>query len=217
MNYKVKIQDVDVIDEIPNTWSRSEIIDLLELYEMGTAVEGSAEELRELLYLAITEFQPQEAAAMLLKFKLGDDFSDGQIEQISNDMLKENVAEHYSDISYHSRFFDINNLLYKAFNGKFPHAKATVIIATIETATDEPEPLDAALFLRCIAPLIDGHALFKRLFENQISGEEPFDDASNIAWYLEETGKNTYKMTTSDYWIANADFVTMEMDVVVDI
>lgn len=217
MKYKVTIEDVDSIDEIPNKWSHEDYVALLDLYEYGAAGNLSDSDIKELLYLSITEFEPQEAAAMLLKYKLGDDFNDGQIEQISNDMLKENVSEHYSDISYHSRLFDINVLLYKAFNGKFPHAKASVITLAIVPASDHDIAMDAALLLRCILPLIDEHALIKRLFVNQVNGEEPFEDAANIAWYLTDKGNHVYELITSDYWISDQDFITRSMDVTVAI
>lgn len=213
MNYEVTILDVDTIDEIPGKWTRADYISLLECYDINDAGNESDADLKELLFLAINELEPQEAAARLLKHKLGNEFNDGQIEQISNDMLKENVSEHYSDISYHATLFDLNNLLYKAFNGKFPHAKATVITLNITPKTATPVTMDATLLLRCIAPLVDDHTLFKRLFKTQIDGDEAFEDATHIAWYIKDKGANTYELITSNYWISNAHFTTRHMNV----
>jgi hypothetical protein len=45
------------------------------------------ENLSELLSMAITDFEPNEAAAIVLDYKLSDSLNEGQIQQISNDML----------------------------------------------------------------------------------------------------------------------------------
>jgi hypothetical protein len=46
----------------------------------------------------------------------------GQIEQISHNMLIDKVCEEYQ-IHMQGRLFHVNQLLFKAYNGKFPNAK----------------------------------------------------------------------------------------------
>ncbi|WP_124979702.1 hypothetical protein [Nonlabens xiamenensis] len=217
MKYKVRLDNIKSIDEIPDRWTRDDFIQLLEVYELGDPGEASDDEVRELLFMAIKEYDPQEAAALLLQFRLGNQLNDGQIEQISNDMLKENVAEHYSDISFHARLFDINVLLYKAYNGKFPHAKASVIHLDIQPHHDSSVVIDEAIALRAVAPLIDEHATFKRLFKDQLVGEKAFEEASDIIWYFRALDNHQYELITSDYWINKADFTTDEADVNVSV
>ena len=47
------------------------------------------------------------------------------LKNLSNEMIEDNQAEEYPDIAFHFPLFAINQLLNKAYNGKFPNAKAT--------------------------------------------------------------------------------------------
>jgi hypothetical protein len=212
MSYHIHIQKVESIQQIAGKWSREDYLKLLDIIEFGDPGDASEQDLRELLFLALSEYEPQEAAEIVLRYKFDDQFNDGQYEQISNDMLKENVAEHYSDISYHRDLFDVHEFLYKVYNGKFPLAKASVITFSIGGKDVENLEMDKATALRLLAAGIDDHTLLKRLFKDQIDGNESFDDAQHIAWYLKELGTDTYQLITSDYWINSADFVAMEYD-----
>ena len=217
MKYKVNLIDVTSIDEIDGKWSHDDYVQLLDVFEYGDPGEATDLDLKELLYMAITDFEPQEAASLILSHIFNGQLNAGQIEQISNDMLKENVAEHYSDISFHSRLFDINELLYKAYNGKFPHAKASVIKVKLTPHHDSDIIVNEAILLKCLAPIIDDHAVLKRLYKNQLSGLEEFDEACDIIWYFKSLGNNEYEIITSDYWINNQDFTSSDVEVKLDL
>ncbi len=83
--------------------------------------------IEEILFMAISDFEPEEAATIVLNYKLSDFLNDNQIEQISHEMLIDKISEEYADISLHHQLFNINQLLYKAYNGTFPNAKATIV------------------------------------------------------------------------------------------
>jgi hypothetical protein len=208
MKYQITINDISSIYEIDGKWNHDDYINLLELIEFGDPGDATDQDLKELLFLALSEYEPQEAAEIVLRYKFNDELSDGQYDQISNDMLKENVAEHYSDISFHSRLFDVNEFLYKAYNGKFPHAKASVIQFTATPDKESDIEIDAVAALRLLSPGINPHALLKRLFKDQIEGSEEFEEAQDIVWYFEKTGGHSYQLTTSDYWINSEDLIT---------
>src|SRR5690606_24531077 len=108
-------------------WTPQDYIQLLEKFNFPDAASASPDSLAELLAMAITDFEPNEAAAIMLEYKLSEQLNEGQIQQISNDMLLDKISEEYPDITLHAPLFHINQLLYKAFNGKFPNAKATLI------------------------------------------------------------------------------------------
>jgi hypothetical protein len=74
------------------------------------------ENLSELLSMAIT-FEPNEAA-IVLDYKLSDSLNEGQIQQISNDMLIDKISEEYPE-TMQAPLYHINQLLFKAYNGKF--------------------------------------------------------------------------------------------------
>jgi hypothetical protein len=217
ITYKVNLIDINSIDQINGKWSRKDYLELLEILEFGDTEEATDNDLKELLYLTISDLEPQEAAEIVLKYKLGNELTAGQIEQISNDMLKENVAEHYSDISFHSRLFDINVLLYQAYNGKFPNAKASVIQLSITPQQESDIIIDEKLVLKCLAPIIDDHAIIKRLYKNQFLGEEEFQEATAIIWYFKTLKNDQYEIITSDYWINKNHFIASETDVNIEI
>jgi hypothetical protein len=215
--YNVNLIDVHSIDQIDGKWLRKDFKELLEILEFGDTGEATDTDLMELLYMAISDLEPQEAAEIVLKYKLGTELTAGQIDQISNDMLKENVAEHYSDISFHSNLFDINVLLHKAYNGKFPHAKASVIRLSIKPQQETDIVIDRKIVLKCLAPIIDDHAIIKRLYINQFLGEEEFQEATAIIWYFKALENDQYEIITSDYWINKNHFTASEADVNIEI
>lgn len=217
MNFKVTLIDVTSINQIEGKWTNEDYIELLKLFEFGDTSGIDVKDLKEFLFLAITDFEPQEAAALLLHHQLGDELNEGQIEQISNDMLKENVAEHYSDISFHSRLFDINELLYKAYNGKFPLAQASVITIKIEPTQETETDIDKAIALKCLAPLINDHAIIKRLYKDQIAGEIPFPEANELLWYFKPLKNDVYEIITSNYWINKDDFILNHQEVNIEL
>ncbi|PRP66827.1 hypothetical protein [Nonlabens agnitus] len=216
MKYQVTIEDIDSIDEIENKWNHDDYVNLLELFEFGDTGDATDQDLKELLYLAISEYEPQEAAEIVLRYKFQDELNDGQYEQISNDMLKENVAEKHSDISLHSRLFDVNVFLYKAYNGKFPHAKASVIQFSAVSDAPVDYEIDKAAALRLLSPGINSHAILQRLFKDQISGEVAFEEANDIVWYFKKLSDQKYELITSDYWINKDDIIASSFEAQLD-
>ncbi|BAO56630.1 hypothetical protein [Nonlabens marinus] len=217
MKYHISIEDIDSVYQIEDKWKHEDYINLLELVEFGDPGDATDQDLKELLYLALSEYEPQEAAEIVLRYTFNDELNDGQYEQVSNDMLKENVAEKHSDISLHSRLFDVNELLYKAYNGKFPHAKASVIQFTATPSHETGHQLDKADALRLLSPGIEPHAILQRLFKDQIDGIEDFEEAKDIAWYFRKTGDHSYELITSDYWINSEDVIKIEFDAALEL
>jgi hypothetical protein len=56
----------------------------------------------------ITDFEPNEAAAIVLDYKLSDSLNEGQIQQISNDMLIDKISEEYPEIAMGFYIISIN-------------------------------------------------------------------------------------------------------------
>jgi hypothetical protein len=65
-------------------------------------------------------------AAIVLDYKLSDSLNEGQIQQISNDMLIDKISEEYPEIAMQV-LISYQSTAFKAYNGKFPNAKATVM------------------------------------------------------------------------------------------
>ena len=211
MKFTIKINEVKSTDKIPGYWNNDDYINLLEELEIPDAKNSKHSELLELLEMAISDFEPHEAAALLLKYKLNDELNSGQIQNLSHEMADDNEAEGNPDISLHYALFNINQLLYTAFNGIFPNAKATKVDFELSLKdVDSNITVSKELALKAVCSGLTDNSPILRLFKDQLNGKEPFSDAEKIVWELHSSGSNNYTMITSDYWINKEDFVDRE-------
>src|SRR5687768_17108715 len=127
MNYQIVIKNIDTVNEVEGYWSDEDFVALLEKFNYPDGATADRTSLPELLEMAISDYEPNEAAQIVLEYRLGDELSAGQIEQISNNMLIDKVCEEYPEIHMQGTLFHVNQLLFKAYNGKFPNAKASVV------------------------------------------------------------------------------------------
>ena len=211
MNYHIIINSVKSVEEFKEAWTNADYIELLELFGFPDGKNAKPEELKELLFMAISDFEGHEAAAIMLDYKLSDHLNEGQIDQMSHDMLLDKISEEYSDISLHHELFNINQLLHAAYNGTFPNAKATVIEFEISPNTD----VTKEVMLKALSVTLANNSVIKRLFSDQLAGKEAFDEAEDIVWELKPTGDKSYIMTTSEYWISRDEFKDAEFDATV--
>ncbi|PKD21483.1 hypothetical protein APR41_00405 [Salegentibacter salinarum] len=211
MKYKINIEKVQTVDEIREYWSKEDYIELLKRFDYPDAEDSDPESLRELLFMAITDFEPGEAAKVILDYKLGEELSEGQIEQISNDMLIDTVCEEYPEMELQSRLFHVNQLLFKAYNGKFPSSSATIINCSI-TSSNSDSSLDEATILRILNDGLSDRNIVKRLFEEQLNGNAEFPEAENIIWDLEVSENAQYKIITSGNLIKKDEVIASEWE-----
>ncbi|MDX1760685.1 MAG: hypothetical protein R3218_00880 [Christiangramia sp.] len=212
MKYIMTIEEVQTVDEIKEFWTNEDYVQLLEKFDYPNADDTGSESLRELLFMAITDFEPSEAAGVVLKYKLGEKLTEGQIDQISNDMLQDKVCEEYPEMELQAPLFHINQLLFKAYNGKFPSSNATIIKCLI-TFQDEPEKsLDKELILRILNDGLSDRNIVKRLFEEQLKGNLEFPEAENIIWDLQNPEKDKYRIITSGNLIKKDEIISSEWE-----
>lgn len=208
MDYHMIINSVKTVEEFKDAWTNADYIELLERFEFPGADQSKPEELEELLFMAISDFEAPEAAAILLDYKLSEHLNQNQIDQMSHDMILDKISEEYSDISLHHELFNINQLLFKAYNGTFPSAKATIIEFEISPNQD----ISKEVILKVLDKTLANSNVIKRLYTDQLAGKEAFDEAENIIWELKATGENSYLMSTSEYWISRDEFKDAEFD-----
>jgi hypothetical protein len=218
MNYQITINRANTVDEIEEYWTNEDYIKLLEKFDYPDASDADASSLRELLFMAISDFEPKEAAVIVLEYKLSEDLNEGQIQQISNDMFLDKVCEEYPEIGLHSTLFHINQLLFKAYNGKFPNAKATIIAVAIAPLESENEmQLTKENVLKLLSKGLSDSNLIKRLFDNAMNENAPFPEAEDVLWDLTTTDNLNYTITTSEYWLNKEDIIASEFEGVLEI
>lgn len=213
MKYKIEVKNVQMVDEIREYWTNENYVQLLERFDYPNADDSKNENLRELLFMSITDFEPAEAAKLVLEYKLGEHLSEGQIDQISNDMLVDTVCEEYPEIELQSTLFHINQLLFKAYNGKFPSSSATIIECSIESLNNDNETsLTEEMVLRLLNNGLSERNIVRRLFEDQMKGEKEFPEAEHIIWELKNIDGDQYKITTSGNLIKKDEIISSEWE-----
>ena len=208
MKYHIIINAVKLVESLNDAWNTTDYLQLLNAFGFEDTANLKPEEIEEMLFMAISDFEPEEAATIVLKYKLSEFLNDNQIDQISNDMLIDKISEEYADISLHHQLFNINQLLHKAYNGKFPKAKATIVDFEIQPN----ENITKEIVLKAFNATLTRSNVIKRLFANAIAGNESFDEAESIIWELKSTGANSYTLTTSEYWMSKDEFERAEFD-----
>ncbi len=212
MELSVKINEVKSIEELGNAWSNEDFKALLAQFEFPGAEELKPAELKDYLFMAIADFEPNEAAAILLEYKLADKLTEGQIENLSHEMLRVKTFENYSEIDLHQDLFKINQLLYKAYNGKFPQATATMVTFEINQGEEAPEAITKETALKALSYGLSENSLINRLLSDQVEGKKPFPEAEGIVWELQNKGNGVYEVTTSEKWLTKNDFEKPEYE-----
>lgn len=216
MNYQVKIKNIDTVNEVEGYWSDEDFVELLEKFNYPDGATAEKSSLPELLEMAISDYEPNEAAEIVLKYKLGEELNDGQIEQISHNMLIDKVCEEYPEIHMQGTLFHVNQLLFKAYNGKFPNAKASVVHFSMTPTNSETQKLTAENVLKLLNNGLSDRNLIKRLFENQISHNIPFPEADAIVWELTTEDNVNYNLVSSENWINKEDIKEYEFESVLE-
>jgi hypothetical protein len=216
MNYQVAIKNIDTVNEVEGYWSDADFVVLLQKFNYPDGATAEKSTLPELLEMAISDYEPNEAAQIVLEYKLGDQLSDGQIEQISNNMLIDKVCEEYPEIHMQGTLFHVNQLLFKAYNGKFPNAKASVVHFSMTPTEGEVQKLTSENILKLFNNGLSDRNLIKRLFENQMSQNIPFPEAEGIVWELNTKDDVNYSLITSENWINKEDITESEFEAVLE-
>lgn len=212
MKYRVKINSVKTIEELDGAWTNADFIELLKRFDYEDAGKINQNELKDYLFMAIADFEPTDAAAIVLDYKLSDVLNEGQIVNLSHEMMREKVSENYSDIYIHKVLFSVNQLLYKAYNGKFPNCKANIVEFEMKAEQDYASEITKELVLKAFGTGLSESNLIIRLFKEPLDGNASFPEAEGIIWDLQNKGNFQYSMTTSAKWLGKDDFENLEYE-----
>lgn len=201
------------LSELPDAWQNADYLALLNKlnYENPEAIAPA--ELADMTKMALTDLEPAEAAEAVLGHLAGEELTKGQTDQLAHQMQTEKLWEENPNFALHQKFFNATQLLYDAYNGKFPHPQAVEFKVKITAASpDDLAALDhepAATLLRLLAPGLSDRALLHRLFSDQVAGGE-FPEAASILWQFTPSEKSAdsvvYDIISSDYWLEDFKF-----------
>jgi hypothetical protein len=211
MKYDIKIHKIATVNTLPDYWTIDDYKKLLDKFGFADAESTDLKELQELLFMAIADYETNEAAAIVLDYKLSTHLNEGQIDQLSHEMLLDRISEEYPEIGLHKDLFSINQLLYKAYNGKFLNTEATIVDFEITPISNADKTITKEIILKCFAQNLTKSNIANRLFGNQILAKEEFKEANDVIWELYKNDKQ-YKITTSDYWMGKNEFLSDDFE-----
>ena len=212
MKLKVKITGIKYVNHLDAYWSNEDYIELLNRFDFNEADQVKPDELKEILYMAMTDYEPNEAAQILLTYKLEGQLTEGQIQSLSHEMIEDKVAEEYPEPELHFDLFNINQLLYKAYNGTFPNTEASII--TIEILNKDADSIEMTeeIMTKLVSFGLVETSIMQRLYADQIEAKVPFEDAAKFIWKLDKKNNTSYELLTSKYWIEKEDFKLTEYE-----
>ena len=196
------------LSALPGAWQNADYLALLTALDYDNPEAIAPAELKEMCQLALTDLEPAAAAEVVLGHLFADELKAGQIDQLGHQMQTEKLWEENPGFALHRGFFNATQLLYDAFNGRFPHPQAVEFKVKVTAA----EPADLAVFgaapavplLRLLAAGLSGRALLHRLFGEQLAGGT-FAEAPAVLWQIvpgEQTGNSVvFDVISSDYWL----------------
>lgn len=207
-NFTVERLSFDTLTELPNSWQTQDYKNLLLAagYENPDEIEPS--ELKAMCLMALTDLEPAESAQLVVGYLLADELNAGQIENLAHQMLSEKLWEENPKLELHQGFYKATQLLYEAYNGKFPRAEAVQF--QVQFTAQNPE--DLALFdthpqaplLRLLTQGMPDNTLLKRLFHEQLDGSS-FPEAAAIIWQLHPIKRDektaVFEVVSSAYWL----------------
>lgn len=212
--FQIEIANFKTLKLLPNSWNNEDYKALLEVLDYGNISEIPDSELEESCLLYLSDNEPEDAAKVVLTYVFKGALNSGQIDNASNEMLEEKLWEEYADLSMHERFFNVGQLLFKAYNGTFPLPEAVQFNVSI--TSKQPKALtyvkdqgESALLLLLVQGMPDNTVL-KRLYKQQLKDGD-IEDAENILWQLNNTvlEGSTLKATiiSSQYWFHDLKYV----------
>jgi hypothetical protein len=209
MKIHIQIEAIETLDSISGYWQLIDYQALLECCDVEDFAQMSLTEAEEMLFMALTDREPEEAAKVLLTYKFSEKLRAGQIEQMSHEMLEDCLPEEHADIRLHYDLFAINELLNRAFNNTFPEAKATSIRFKLKVGGTTPSAPSKELLIKSLALCFAEGQIITRLYGEQITGKVPFPEAESILWEVQPNTDQTYTILTSRYWLEREDFATL--------
>ncbi len=207
--YGVAVDGIEELTELDDSWLPTDYVAILTSQDVHGASQIAPEELRDMCLFALQDLDPPEAAAILLKYKLGTRLSAGQIKNYSIESQHERLWEQSADLAIHKPMFAIASLLNSVNSMAFPTPDALRVSLSIQCDDETKlaifnDNMDQALLVRMLSAGMDDSAILNRLFGEQIA-EGKVADADSIIWSVSVASSDPtliqMKITSSAYWL----------------
>ncbi|WP_421879268.1 hypothetical protein [Marinoscillum sp.] len=196
--YTVTVESLKKIYELPTGWTAESYRNLLQRIDFDDIDQIEEAELKDYAVMALQDYDPDEAAEIVLAHLCEGKLKPGQIQNLAHDLMAEKQWEEYQDIRLHLDLYNATVLLKAAFPKKFPETNAIKCVLSIQ-----PEfPIDKSFLSRLLAHGMNEHAVINRLFDEQVAGTS-FPESEGIIWKYEvQPGEPmTVTIYSSNYWL----------------
>lgn len=198
------------VHELPGAWTDSDFQNLLRHIEYEDVDSILPEELKDMAAMALSDLEPEEAAASLLELRFGEQLKSGQRQNIAEELKDERLWEEFAEIRFHEELFNVGCMLFWAFPRIFSEpdvVRIQVKVTSLNAASAKNlESPTASFIARFLNDGMDDHNAIYRLFDENIASNS-FPEAEHIVWKFEETGynqadnSNTFTIYTSWNWV----------------
>jgi hypothetical protein len=207
--YRVGVDEFEELAELEQSWTPTDYVSILTSLDIADAGKIDVDELRDMTLFALQDLNPPDAAAVLLKYKVGTKLSGGQIRNYSIDSQHERLWEQSADLSLHQDMFAVASMLNSVNAMAFPVPDALRVTLSIQCDDTSKlalfnKEMDRAILVRMISAGMNESAILNRLFGDQIASGK-VADADSIIWQIavEQTDptKLHIRITSSAYWL----------------
>ena len=190
------------IHELPDGWSPTRLLSLLDSLEVGDVPEAEA---LEMTLLALQDLEPDEAAERVLDAVFGEAMRPGVKRNLSHELNEDRPWENFADISRHKGIFNAVVLLQQAFPREFDRPDAVAVSIQLDTESERGKAwlgasnLDPAFLLRVLAAGMEDRAVLNRLFGEALAGHS-FAEAGDILWHASRHAAASAFTTRANSW-----------------
>ena len=207
--YRVGVDEFEELTELEQSWMPKDYVSILTSLDIADAGKIDVDELRGMTLFALQDLNPPDAAAVLLKYKVGTKLSGGQIRNYSIESQHERLWEQSADLSLHQDMFAVASMLNSVNAMAFPIPDALRVTFSIQCDDASQlalfnDEMDRAILVRMISAGMNESAILNRLFGDQIATGK-VADADSIIWQIAveqpDPAKLQIQITSSAYWL----------------
>ena len=212
-SFNIKVLEFKSLSELPDAWNLNDYKTLLDIMEYGDTNDIKENEFEDICLMCLSDNDPEEAALIVLNYIFQDSLNSGQKENLSHIMQDEKMWEEYADIAIHEKLFNAHQILFKAYNGKFPRPEALAI--QLEVTLKNSDTLNAfnnnieATLVRLITQGMPENTLINRLYDEELE-VGAFSEAKDIIWQVAMQTKDTnsivFTLISSFYWFKDLKY-----------
>ncbi len=206
-NVTFTFEVIESIRHLPGTLEPSDFRRLLAALEVDDIDAYSDDEVSEVAFMALQDLGHEESLSCILSTFYKDQFTPGQIQNLTEELKEDAAWDEYSDLADHRALYVCIDLLNSAFPKEYPepslaHLQLTVRAKGLDEALQK-HSLDEVALLRGIARAEEEQCRLNRLFSDQLKSGD-FPEARWIVWSMntKPAGENSLTVDCfgSEYW-----------------